>query len=250
MTKNNQNLSDLIQKYIKTQTVKNKKLSETQISEQIGIRSSTFNRIVNGRSQPSLQTLLKLSKIIPEIKSFLPEEMFEVVLKKTNVELLGDKLEALLSDPDIFLIYALAFSENGITEEFIIKNFGSQKIEKLKTLENENFIKREGNGIGVYKVTENKEITMSFDLIKKHIRIINQFYRPDKPERNYAFYSIDTLNRKGALELMQTTKEFHEKMVEIMDKKENKGDIPVFSTGISDIFFEPKTSRGMDSGLN
>ena len=210
MTKNNQSLSDLIQNYIKTQTGKNKKLSETQISEQIGIRSSTFNRIVNGRSQPSLQTLLKLSKIIPEIKSFLPEEMFEVVLKKTNGELLGDKLESLLSDPNMFVIYVLALSERGITEEDIIKNFGSQKMDKLKTLEAEGFIKRERNGI-LYKATTNRKVTMSFNLIQKHIETLNKFYKPHKPEDNYCFYSLDSLNKKGLSELMQATKKISRK---------------------------------------
>ena len=35
-----------------------------------------------------------------------------------------------------------------------------------------------------------------------------------------------------------------------MNKKENKGGIPVFSTSISDILFEEETNRGGDNELN
>ena len=146
MDKYNQTLSELLQSYIQKQTHKNKKLSENRISEQLGIRAPTFNRILNGRAAPSLETLIKLSKFIPEIKKFLPENMFEIVLEKTSGERVGEKLESLLSDPDMFIIYALALSDFGITEDFIIKHYGSQKIKKLKTLEEEGFIKREDNG--------------------------------------------------------------------------------------------------------
>ena len=238
MDKYNQTLSELLQSYIQKQTHKNKKLSENRISEQLGIRAPTFNRILNGRAEPSLETLIKLSKFIPEIKKFLPENMFEIVLEKTSGERVGEKLESLLSDPDMFIIYALALSDFGITEDFIIKHYGSQKIKKLKTLEEEGFIKRESNGLGVYRATKNREMTESFQLIKKHIETLNQFYNPNKPDRNYAFYGIDRLNKKGVLEIMKATNKFHEKVADIVNKKENIGDIPVFSTGVSDILFD------------
>ena len=140
--------------------------------------------------------------------------------------------------PDIFVIYALALSDFGITEDFIIKNYGSQKIKKLKALEEEGFIKREDNGLGVYRATKNREMTESFQLIKKHIETLNQFYNPNKPDRNYAFYGIDRLNKRGVLEIMKATNKFHEKVADIVNKKENTGDIPVFSTGVSDILFD------------
>ena len=37
---------------------------------------------------------------------------------------------------------------------------------------------------------------------------------------------------------MQATNKFHEKVADIVNKKENIGDIPVFSTGVSDILFD------------
>ena len=92
--------------------------------------------------------------------------------------------------------------------------------------------------IGVYRATENREMTESFQLIKKHIETLNQFYNPNKPDRNYAFYGIDRLNKKGVLEIMKATNKFHEKIADIVNKKENIGDIPVFSTGVSDILFD------------
>lgn len=245
MNINSQKLSDLIHNYVRKQTKQNKQLSENRVSEQLGIPAPTFNRILNGRSKPSVYTLIKLSKYIPEVKNFLPREMFEVVFEKTNGEMLGEKLEALLFDPDMFLIYALAFCDNGITEDFIIRHFGSEKISKLKVLEKEGFVvkkKEEDSDTVVYKAGQ-KQITTSFKLIQKHIETLNKFYKSDKPENNYAFYGIDTLNKQGVLELMRANKEFHKKTAEIMNKKENKGDIPVFSTGISDMLFE-QTIKG------
>ena len=239
MDKNNQSLSDLLQNFIYTkQKEKNNRFSESQISQKIGIQASTFNRILNGRSKPSLETLVKISKVIPEVKEFLPKEMFEVIFEKTSSEKLGKRLESLLLDSDLFLIYALAFSKEGITEDYVVKNFGSKKIEKLRRLEKEGFIKRQGNGLGLYKVTKDREFTESFQLIKKHIGILNEFYKPEQAQDNYAFYGVDRLNKKGVSELMHANKEYHEKIADIMNKEENKGDISVFCTGVSDILFE------------
>lgn len=243
MNIDNQKLSDLIHKYIKKQTEQNKQLSASRVSEQLGIPAPTLNRIINGRSKPSMQTLIKLSKYIPEIKSFLPQEVFEVVLEKTNGEMLGERLEALLFDSDMFLIYALAFSDNGVTKEVIIQHFGTKKISKLTTLEKEGFIEKEGNnGMAIYKASK-KQTTMSFKLVQKHIETLNKFYKINKPEDNYACYGMDTLNSKGVLELMLAIQEFHKKALKIMDKEENKGNTPVFFTAISDILFEPITEK-------
>ena len=246
MDQNNQSLSHLLKTYVKQQIEKNSLLSESQISQKLDIPIATFHRILNERGKPSLQTLIKLSKYIPEIKDFIPKEMFEVMLQKTSSESLGKRLETLLLDCDLFLIYALAFTEEGITEDYIVKNFGSKKIEKLRRLENEGFVKREGNGIGRYKVTKERQFTSNFEVIKKHIDILNEFYKPEAAERNYAFYGVDRLNRKGMRELMQVNKEYHEKAVEVMNKKENKGDISVFCTGVSDILFEESLNERED----
>ena len=235
---NTQKLSNLLQNYISKQTDENSLLSDSQISQKLNIPTPTFHRILNGRSKPSLETLIKLSKFIPEIKEFLPKELFEVILEKTKGEILGKRLEVLLLDADMFLIYVLAFSDKGITEDYIVKNFGSKKIEKLKTLEKEGFIKREGNGLSIYRVTRDRQMTQSFELIKKHIKILNRFYKTQQPESNYAFYGIDRLNKKGVKELMKANKSYHKKVVDIMSDKENKGDISVFATGVSDLLFE------------
>ena len=244
-----QNLSELLKAYIKQQTEKNSKLSESQISQQLDIPNPTINRILNRKTEPSVKTLIKLSKFIPEIKKFLPSEMFDVVFDKTNGEVFGEKLEKLLNDEEMFLIYTKAFSKNGITENFIIRHFGSDKLKKLELLKKEGFVKREGNGLGVYKVTKDRQFTSSFELIKKHIDMLNKFYDAKESKRNYAFYGINALNGKGIESLMIETKKYHAKVADIIEKEDNQGETLVFATGVSDILFEESFNKSGENKL-
>ena len=70
----------------------------------MGVPSSTFNRLLNGNSNPSLDTILKLSHFIPELKELLPEKiaiLLKITLERKNTEYITQSLETLLYDKDL-----------------------------------------------------------------------------------------------------------------------------------------------------
>ena len=93
---------------------------------------------LNGYSKPSVNTALKLSQFIPELKKSLPEEVLQMLKTTMNEEdfkSMGKALATFLSEKHFFLCWILAFSNKGITEEEIEDQFGKQGIRALKTLE-------------------------------------------------------------------------------------------------------------------
>ena len=65
------------------------------------IPPTTFNKLLNGYSKPSVNTTLKLSQFIPELKKSLPEEvlqMLKLTMNKEDFESMGKALATFLSE--------------------------------------------------------------------------------------------------------------------------------------------------------
>ena len=200
------------------------------------IPPTTFNRLINGHSKPVVKILLKLNQFIPELKSLLPEELmkvFKVTLEKENFEYVGETLESLLSDKNIFLCWILAFSNKGITIEEIRDYLGQAGVRAFATLEENKIIAK--NDKGYYKVKEkNKYAIFSFRLIKSHLLFLAKQYKSDNIKNNYICYEVESLNKEGKKELIQAHRDFHKKIQRIMSDEKNKGDEPAFSISCSD----------------
>ena len=228
--------SEILRDYVLEQKQKNPSFNETTISKKMDIPPTTFNRLVNGHSKPTVRTLLKLSQFIPELKSLLPEEIlkvFKVTMKRENSEYVGETLETLLSDENIFLCWMLTFSDKGVTVDEIRNHLGQAGVKAVKTLEKNNILEK--NDSGYYKVKEkNKYAIFSFRLIKAHFLFLAKQYEPDNIKRNYICYKMSFLNEKAKKELIQIHQSFHNKIQRFMDDEKNKGDEPVFSISCSD----------------
>lgn len=229
-------LSEILRDYVSEQKQKNPYINETAISKKMDIPPTTFNRLVNGHSKPAVRTLLKLSHFIPELTSLLPEELmkvFKVAIEEDNSEYVGKTLEGLLSDETIFFCWILAFLNKGITSDEIKGHFGQEGIKALKTLEKQDFIAKDENGY--YKVKDkSKYAIFSFNLMKAHFSFLAKKYNVDNIRSNYICYEVDSLNKEGKKELIETHREFHKKIQRIMNDEKNKGDEPVFSIACSD----------------
>ena len=252
--------SEILRDYVLEQKQKNPSFNETAISKKMDIPPTTFNRLVNGHSKPTVRTLLKLSQFIPELKSLLPEEIlkvFKVTMDRENSEYVGETLETLLSDENIFLCWMLTFSDKGVTVDEIrnhlgqvillvlfklcdlvtvdeIRNhLGQAGVKAVRTLEKNNILTKSDSGY--YKVKEkNKYAIFSFRLIKAHFLFLAKQYEPDNIKRNYICYKMSFLNEKAKKELIQIHQSFHNKIQRFMDDEKNKGDEPVFSISCSD----------------
>ena len=236
------------------------------LAKKIGIPSTTFNRLINGYSQPNLITLSKLIKNIPAIKNCLPEQIkkaFEVTLSAEQEDLLPvgngtgfvkepagiDKKvnyeksalewserekhihENLLSDKDVFLCYILAKAKDKITKEEVRDYFGQKGVKALNTLAEKKLLLKKDNS---YYVNKDKQYELSFRLAKKYLIFLAKQYDPDDVRQSYIHGAVEGLNEKGMEQLIKAHREFHKKVNNIMNDKANKGDKPFFSIACSD----------------
>ena len=241
-----ESFSEILRDYTLKEKKKNPSVNETAISKKMDIPPTTFNRLVNGHSQPAVKTLLKLSRFIPELQQFLPEgvvKVFKVAIEKESSEYVGQTLETLLSDKNVFLCWMLVFANKGVTADEMKSHFGHQGIKALQTLERNDIISKDENNH--YKVIEkNKYVTFSFRLIKAHLMFLAEQFKSDNLNNNYIHYWVESLNKEGRKELMRAHQEFHRKTQKIMEDEKSRGDIPVFSIACSDMLNEPELNGG------
>ena len=227
---------EILRDYVLEEKQKNPSVNETALSKKMDIPPTTFNRLVNGHSKPTVRTLLKLSQFIPELQTLLPEEVmkvFKVSIDKENYEYVGKTLENLLSDETIFFCWMLAFLNKGITVDEIKDRFGQEGLKALKTLERQAVIARDESGY--YNVQDkNRYAIFSFDLIKSHFLFLAKKYNSENIRRNYICYEVESLNEKGKMELIEVHREYHKKIQKVMSDEKNKGSEPFFSIACSD----------------
>ena len=247
---------------------KNPALSEVALSKRMDIPPTTFNRLVNGYSQPNITTFAKLIKHVPALKNCLPEEIrntFKAILESKEVQdylPIGNngqgtisnfkngvdkqrflekqcahrELQTLLSDRYIFLCYALACLKRRVTKEEIQNYFGQKGLKALDILVKKNLLLQEDN---YFCSIQPNYYEVSFHLNKKHLKFLAEIYDPDDVQCNYINVNMECLNKKGRDKLIKAHVEFHKKIIAIMNDKTYKGDQPVFSIACSDFLVKP-----------
>ena len=236
--------SDILKDYVLERKKVNPKISESQIAKNLGVSITTFHRMLNYNAYPNVRNLLKLCNSVPKLKSLITEEMLEVTRESRTGKYMGKELENLLSKKHLFIAYALALSAHGVTYEEILYCLGYEGIKALEILIKKNFITKKDNNR--YKATKtDKGIILSFEVLKKHIKILANEYKPDNIANNYIFYKMETLNKEGMRELYKIHKETHRKVQRLMEKEKYKGDMPIFAVGFFDMLFleDPKNKR-------
>ncbi len=231
----NENFQEILRNYVSDRKKKNPSTSENSLSREFGVSSTTFNRLLNGYSEPSLETILKISRFVPEVEKFIPRDLrpMQVATQRRNFNPLEESVETLLYDKYSYLCWVLSFSEKGITEKEVQTHFGELALDGLKSLEENKIIKK--NEKGYYKVIDrSKDTILSFKLIKNHLMFLVEQYKPSDSNKNYVHCWTEFLNEKGMKKVMYLHQEMHRKIQEVLDDDECKGDIPVFSIGCSD----------------
>ena len=233
MGSNSEKFATILKDYVSERKKFNPTMSESRIAHNLGISQATFHRMLNYNTYPSVRNLLKLCKSIPKLKILVSDDMLTEVGGKQYI---GKELESLLFRRSLFITYALALSAHGVTEAEILYCIGHKGKKALKTLLERDFVKKTEDEI--YRATEQeKNIDLSFSVLKRHIKILVGKLKPSDTDNNYICYKTETLNKTGIQKLNEVLKEAHTKIKNIMEKKEHKGDIPVFAALFSDIFF-------------
>ena len=237
--------SKILRNYLTEERKKNPSVNGTIISKKMGIPPSTFNRLLNGNSDPALDTILKLSHYIPELKELLPEKiatLLKVTLERKDAEYVTQILEILLYDKDLFFCWLLLFSPEGMTLSKIKDCLGQKGVEAIKTLEKHKIVSKCDNEH--YKLTEkHKDTILSFRLIKAHCAFLIEQYKPTSLNKNYIHYWVDFLNEDGRREVMKIHQEAHRKIIKVMKDTNYKGSTLVFSMSCSDIIAETNTNK-------
>lgn len=235
MEENASKFSSILKEYVSDRRKTNPKISESRIAHNLGISNTTFYRMLNYRSYPSVRNLLKLCKSVPKLKTLVTEEILAVTRGSRTGKYMESELETLLSRKSRFIAYVLALSAHGVTEEELLYCIGHEGKQALKTLIEKGFIEETR---GRYKATEvDKGIVFSFEALKRHLKILVDRYKPDNASNNYIYYQTESLNRKGLKRLHEIYKETHKKVQKLMEQEENKGDMPIFAAGFYDMFF-------------
>ena len=225
--------SEMLREYVSDRQKNRPHLTETDIASRIGVARTTFNRIINQQSQPSLKTLVHLYNTVPQVKSFVKKTVTSVNTESKHDPIESD-LEELLEDENLFIAYILAFSEHGVTSKELIVSMGKNGQKALQTLINKKLVRKE-NDNRYRAVDKKKGLVLSFPLIKKHITALMKHYKPDNIGSNYVHYHIESLNKTGLRKIREVQQELHKKVQKIMSKKEHLGDIPIFSIGVCDV---------------
>ena len=235
--------SDILREYVAEKQKINPILSEAQIAHKIGIHPSTFNRMMNRYIPPSLKNIATLCEFIPKMRKFVKNNVADVNSESETSEYVGDELEDLLADEHLFITYALAISFRGVTENEILYCIGHAGQKALQTLVDKGFVKKAEDNR--YRATNvNKGIVLSFEVLKKHILVLAEKYKPDNCGNNYMYYKTETLNKAGFKELQKIYKEAHRKVQRLMEKEEYQGNIPTFAVGFCDMFFTEQQNKG------
>ena len=234
MEKTPEKLSNLLKDYVEKRRRINPKLSECQIARDLEISNSTFHRMLHHDSYPNVKNLMTLCRFIPKIQTLVTEEMLEVTRESKTGKYIGRELENLLFRKSLFITYALALSAHGVTDEELLYRLGQESGEAIRILTEKGYIERVKGGR--YRATQtDKGIIVSFELLKKHIKILASYYNPDNAANNYIHYKIESLNEAGLKKLHDMHREMHRKVQKLMETEEYKGEIPVFSAGFCDM---------------
>ena len=247
------------------QKKKNPALSEVALSKKIGIPPTTFNRLVNGYSQPNMTTLSKLIKNIPALRNCLPKT-FKIILESAREELLPQGAdfkngewaqqhkrieetermrETLLSDKYLFLCYVLVHSKKKVKEEEIHYHFGQNGLKATAVLVQKQWLSKIGASADSYYIVnqDHSQYVLSFELLKKHLIVLIKQYDPEDVDKSYIHCGVECLNLEGQGELIRAHREFHKKVMNIMGNKDYKGDKPVFSIACSDLLVKPMEEK-------
>ena len=227
---------EILRDYVLKERQKNPSVNETSLSKKMDIPPTTFNRLINGYSEPNPKTLSKLIQFIPKLEKSFPQEISKILavtMERENKDYVENTMATLLSDKYLFLCWAMAFSKKGVRQEEIKTILGQSGLKALKTLEQNKIVEKSENSR--YQVIEkSKDTILSFQVIKAHLIFLAEQYDPDNLSSNYIHYWVEFLNEKGKKELLKLHRELHRAVRRVMDNEKNKGDLPVFSIGCSD----------------
>lgn len=221
------------------------KYSSAQIAREIGMTQSTFSRIENGQTNPSLNSINKLlsalghthklSDAIEFSDPSLANSLKKNLAHNYETPIAGNEFSKYFSNHDYRKVLLLALTRSGTTRDEIqgeYGNSGSRKLNELLKVE----VLTESRGI--IKANEDK-ITFNQDILKDSLlSCIDENYETEKfgKNENWLSFQTESVNKDKAMTLIRTKLQtaYREIKEEILYSPEYYGNDKVFIGMVAD----------------
>lgn len=227
-------------------------LSWRAIAKKSGVNRYFIKKIVEGELEDAAKSinfsqallLLKFLHGTQTLKSTLEasdqvlretfENVFEGIYKHKSSS--DKELDQMPLDFEMFCIIALTYDERPITKDLILQILGSRGIAKLEKLVTMGKLVK--LSCGGYTKSADKFHCINPE--HSHLlmqSLIQRFFNPQNMldnDLNYRVLSISRLNEAGIAKLKSLHVQYHKSINELVEDRDNCGDIPVFTIACYD----------------
>ncbi len=241
----NQQFEDLCEALrfkIKAFKRENPNLSGLQIAKIFGMASSTLNRIENRSIRtPSLDQVVKVlrgvgahGELIEFMDEFYPaisDSFRKHIVVHENVKSDEDVMKLIFEEGN-FRIFILAICGRGVSQDYIKTNLGQEGQLRAEKLEVAGIIEKKE---GIYTLNPNCKLRFSKAYAKKlHLQLISDQFVPQNTngiETGIAITSTCSVRDQKVIdEVKKILREAKEKIHQLVDSEESKGDVKYFFT--------------------
>jgi hypothetical protein len=181
--------------------------------------------------EKNLTELLK--KVDPVIKGYL-EKHFGQFIFSSEQRVYDVDLNSYLKDQHRYFIYKLAANHNGTTLMEVMELFGRQGELKVEEMLELGLLIAEDERLHA----KNKDFSLDLKVASSHLPELTRFYKPETLGMGLnLFYSMsESMSKEAINEIKNIQREAANRIAEIMDNANNKGDIPYFTVNLSETF--------------
>ena len=248
----------LAQNCVRELKLKYSNYSSAQIAREIGMIQSTFCRIENGQSNPSLNSINKLLSALGQSHKMsdaiaYADPSLALTIKKNlshNYEtaIAGNQFAKFFSKYDYRKVLLLALTRSGTTRDEVQGEYGQSGIRKLDELLKAEIL---FNSRGVIKAHEEK-ISFNQDILKDSlINCIEENYETEKfgKNENWLSFQTESVNKEKAMSLIRKKLQTAYKEIkdEILYSPEYYGNDKVFIGMVADSLLKdtPNSSEAL-----
>lgn len=224
-------------------------LSVNHLSKKCGVSEPTLRRLHNRQLKrlPTSTNILKLLSHIAkkdrvsELVDFFPGALMDYIKESMTQILESDfsdvtDLTDQLKNPMAYLIYKIAATNGGITQEKIVQLFGMYGEQQLNRLLEQELIYEEENTF----LAKHKKFSLAPEVFKGHLKATADFIKPDNLTNSpykysQTFYNMSSsVNINAYAKILKVKRTAIRKIRDILFNEKSTGDIPIFVIGAID----------------
>lgn len=233
---NRPNVCELLRSKIRDYKKKHPRLNSSQIARKFGIATSTFNRIENNDIRnPSIDQAVKVLRgvgsaedVADFLRTYYPEiheGMLDYYVASAQTSILDDSIDSYFRDESIYKMMMLATSNCGLSENYVLQEFGRSGHQK--------FMKLASKGVLINKngrfFSSKKDVYLSNISASKVSSFLHEDISKDhrvgidvKGRSTLIYESVDLKSIKNDLKVL--TEDYIHDVRKILKSEKNKGE--------------------------